>query len=366
MQPWIKLRLGRRAALLLLAYSLTAMVVSGWIWFTKQSLQARPPMRVVDVSRQIEMLNREVTLYVQALSEHNSPTQAQLLWSRVQARQHTIQGLLRHFVDLESNFKVLELQIEQLRQMVEHHPEHLPQTGLTDFVEYIQEEMDIFASDVHRTMQLIVADQTRQLYRYSSAVAWLSLAMFVSGFVLLTLFILLSKQNQKLVKLATEDGLTGLLNRRSAMLQGKLLASMAQRNQQPLALALLDVDHFKQVNDVYGHPAGDAALQMLAQVLRTYARRDTDVLARIGGEEFLLLMPDTTEEVAGQLCKVLLHALSDTKVSQDYSFQLTASMGLAVSEQGCYDFATLYRMADAALYQAKAAGRNQLQIAEHD
>lgn len=365
MLHWLRLRLGRTATLILLGYSVTAISVSGWIWHTKHNLQARPAMRVIDVSRQIEMLNREVTLYVQALSELNSPEQARLLWSRVQARQHTIQGLLRNFVSLESNFKVLELQIEQLRQMVEHPPEHLPKAELLEFVEYILEDMDIFASDVHRTMQLIIADQTRQLHRYSSAVAWLSLAMFISGFVLLTLLILLSKQNQKLVKLATEDGLTGLLNRRSAMLQGKLLAAMAQRNQQPLALALLDIDHFKQINDVYGHPAGDDALKMLAQVLRTYARRDTDVLARIGGEEFLLLMPETSEELAGQLCKVLLSALADTTINDTYSFKLTASIGLAVSEQGQHDFETLYRMADVALYQAKDAGRNQLQIAEY-
>lgn len=349
------------AILLLLSYAILAVLSCIWIWQTKQSMQARPPMRVVDVARQIEMLNREVAAYVQELSSTNNIEKARPLWIRVVARQHTIEGLLQQFVDLDSNFKVLELQIAQLRQMIEHDPKHLDQGALHELVEIIQEDMEIFASDVHRTMQEIVAEQTRQLHRYSSAVAWLSMAVFSIGFILLAVFLLLSRKNKQLVRLATEDGLTHLLNRRSAFLQGKLLCSMAQRNQQPLALALLDVDHFKQINDVYGHPAGDAALKMLAQILRTYARRDSDVLARIGGEEFMLIMPDTSEEVAEQLCKVLLNALADTKISDDYAFHITASMGLTISEQGM-SFEQLYRLADKALYKAKAAGRNQLKL----
>lgn len=284
------------------------------------------------------------------------------MWTRIQARQHTIQGLLRQFVDLESNFKVIERQIEHLRHVIEHEKQHIDPQALQDMVEWIQEDMEIFASDVHRSLQEIIAEQTNSLHRYGSAVAWLSVGVFLTGFVLLLLFILLSKQNRQLVKLASEDGLTGLHNRRSAMLQGQLLCAIAQRSRQPITLALLDVDHFKQVNDVYGHPAGDAALKMLAQLLKAYARRTTDVLARIGGEEFMLLMPDTTEEVAEQLCKVLLNALAESKINDELAFHVTASMGMACSEQGLLSFDELYRQADKALYQAKAQGRNQLVV----
>ena len=360
MHSWLNIRLGRRAVILLLGYTLLAVLINGWIWHTKLSLRQHPPMRVIDVSRQIEMLNREVTLYIEALSDHAGQQAAKPLWTRVQARQHTIQGLLRNFVDLGSNFKVLELQLEQLRQMLELPPAHVDPLALQDFVDLIQEDMDIFASDVHSTMQWIVADQTRLLYRYSAAVAWLSLAMFAIGLVLLTLFVVLNQKNRQLNRLATEDGLTQLLNRRSAMLQGKLLTSMAQRTRQPIALAVLDVDHFKAVNDQYGHPAGDAALKMVAQVMRTCIRRDTDVLARIGGEEFMLIMPETSAEVAEQLCKVMLSALAEARVSDSFQIHITASMGLAISEQGQQNFEHLYRAADAALYKAKAAGRNQL------
>ncbi|MDP4530254.1 GGDEF domain-containing protein [Alkalimonas delamerensis] len=360
MRSWHNIKLSRRAIALLLGYVALATLVSGWIWHTKLSLQQHPPMRVIDVSRQIEMLNREVSLYIGALSDQAGKEAARPLWTRVQARQQTIQGLLRNFVDLGSNFKVLELQLEQLRQMLELPADHIDPLALQDFIELIQEDMDIFASDVHRTMQWIVADQTRLLYRYSAAVAWLSLAMFAIGLVLLTLFVVLIQQNQLLNRLATEDGLTHLLNRRSAMLQGKLLTSMAQRTRQPLALAVLDIDHFKAINDQYGHPAGDAALKMVAQVMRTCIRRETDVLARIGGEEFMLIMPETSAEVAEQLCKVMLSALAEARVSDSFHIHITASMGLAISEQGQQNFEHLYRAADAALYQAKAAGRNRL------
>lgn len=360
------IKLTKTVALILIGYSLVAMASCSWIWHAKVSLQQRPAMRVVDVARQIEMLNREVAAYVEALTHRDNAELAQSLWSRIQARQRTIQGLLRQFVDLESNFRVIERQIEQLRHVIEHEQQHIDPHALQAMIEWIQEDMEIFASDVHRSLQEIIANQTNALHRYGNAVAWLSIVVFSIGFVLLLLFILLSKQNRQLNRLASEDGLTGLHNRRSAMLQGELLCAMAQRHHQPMALVLLDVDHFKQVNDVYGHPAGDKALQMLAQLMKAYARRTTDVLARIDGEEFMLLMPDTSEEVAEQLCKVLLNALAETKVSDELAFHITASMGLACSEQGQYHFDELYRLADKALYQAKAAGRNQLKtLPEH-
>lgn len=358
------IRLTKATALLLAGYSLIALASCGWIWHTKVSMQQRPAMRVVDVSRQIEMLNREVAAYVEALTQQENVIQAAPLWSRIQARQHTIQGLLRQFVDLESNFKVIERQIEHLRHVIEHETQHIDPQALQHMVERIQEDMEIFASDVHRSLQEIIAEQTSSLHRYGSAVAWLSIGVFLTGFVLLLLFIVLSKQNQQLVRLASEDGLTGLHNRRSAMLQGQLLCAMALRSHQPMTLALLDIDHFKQVNDLYGHPAGDAALKMLAQLMKAYARRTTDVLARIGGEEFMLLMPDTTEEVAEQLCQVLLDALAENKISDELPFHVTASMGLACSEQGQQPFDELYRQADKALYQAKARGRNQLVVSQ--
>jgi diguanylate cyclase (GGDEF)-like protein len=356
------IKLTKAAALLLIGYSLIAMASCSWIWHAKHSMQQRPTMRVVDVARQIEMLNREVSAYVEVLTRQESIEQAKPLWTRIQARQHTIQGLLHQFVDLESNFTVLERQIEQLRHVIEHEEQHIDPQALQDMVEWIQEDMEIFASDVHRSLQEIIAGQTSALHRYGNAVAWLSIGVFLTGFVLLLLFILLSKQNRQLIRLASEDGLTRLHNRRSAMRQGQLLCAMAQRNHQPMTLMLLDVDHFKQVNDLYGHPAGDAALKMLAQLMKAYARRTTDVIARIGGEEFMLLMPDTTAEVAEQLCQVLLSALAESKVSDELAFHITASMGLACSEQGQYHFDELYRQADKALYQAKAQGRNQLVV----
>ena len=151
--------------------------------------------------------------------------------------------------------------------------------------------------------------------------------------------------------LAHHDPLTGCLNRRAL---DEHLAR--QRSGQRYAAVLLDIDHFKRVNDEHGHVAGDAALLHIVQVLRA-GLRDVDQIGRWGGEEFLLLLPDAGREDARRVTERLRSALEATPLPwQGRSIALTASFAVAAYEQGAVAFAEL----DAALLRAKALGRNRV------
>lgn len=164
--------------------------------------------------------------------------------------------------------------------------------------------------------------------------------------------------------LADRDGLTGLYNRRSFDRQLQVLWRQAQRDGEQLSLLLVDVDHFKAFNDAYGHQAGDLALQQLARLLETRARRPFDMAVRLGGEEFAVLLYGTPSEEARQLGEGLREALQELAIAHRGSSTaavLTLSAGLAcLRPVEVPQLSQLYERADRALYLAKANGRNQL------
>ena len=173
----------------------------------------------------------------------------------------------------------------------------------------------------------------------------------------------LDKLNAELVRLSDTDALTGLANRRQF---DRCLAdecARAARHGTPLALLMLDVDHFKRYNDLHGHPAGDACLRAVADALRSSARRPADLVARVGGEEFAMILPHhTLEEARTQAgrCAAALLALGMPHGDSPVSACVTLSIGAALASSPDVAFApaALLRAADAALYQAKQAGRN--------
>jgi diguanylate cyclase (GGDEF)-like protein len=175
------------------------------------------------------------------------------------------------------------------------------------------------------------------------------------------LLTVIHSQVQELQSLSMTDPLTGLSNRRHF---DKCLAdevSRVERSAQPLSVVVLDIDYFKQFNDHYGHPAGDLALQKVAQVLRDSTRK-VDLAARIGGEEFAVLLPGTNEASALFIAEKILQTLRDTEfphVKSQVSHVLTASAGVASLGAGSDAAVTLMAHADQALYAAKAAGRNR-------
>ena len=169
-----------------------------------------------------------------------------------------------------------------------------------------------------------------------------------------------SMQSQQidLLRMATRDGLTGLVNRAEVERLGRLEVERARRYGLDVALLLIDLDHFKRVNDEWGHPAGDAVLAQVAATLHQHVRA-SDVVARIGGEEFMVLLPHTPQAAALALAEKLRLCVqaSDVKAAGRV-LKVTASVGLATAHGDGADFSTLYQQADHALYSAKAAGRN--------
>ena len=166
-------------------------------------------------------------------------------------------------------------------------------------------------------------------------------------------------KEQQLEKLASTDSLTGLYNRRHFLEIAEAEWERFQRYHRPLSVLMIDIDHFKKVNDQYGHAIGDEALIGVGRALNN-RRRKSDIVGRIGGEEFAILLPETdilqARTVANRLCK----RISEKVVrSQSVQFKVTASIGIASASASMSGIDALMKSADTALYQAKALGRNR-------
>lgn len=172
----------------------------------------------------------------------------------------------------------------------------------------------------------------------------------------------LSEKNCELEKIARIDALTGVSNRRHLMEVLQTEFERCRRYTRPFALLMFDLDHFKKVNDTYGHQAGDAVLVEVAAALQT-ALRLNDTVGRYGGEEFAVVLPETDAEAAllvGERCRTLVEELN-VNYGAKLPLKVTASIGLAaVPDAGICDLDGLIKVADSALYRAKGAGRNRL------
>jgi two-component system cell cycle response regulator len=167
---------------------------------------------------------------------------------------------------------------------------------------------------------------------------------------------------EKLERLATFDSLTGLYNRRAVLGRLGELINLANRYKEDFSLSMLDIDHFKTVNDLYGHLTGDEVLARIATLIRRNVR-DTDIVGRYGGEEFIIVLPKTNLSsswvVAERLRSIIEKA--EMKDSARNVFTITVSQGLAGWERD-EDATSLISRADEALYKAKGKGRNRVQI----
>jgi diguanylate cyclase (GGDEF)-like protein len=176
-------------------------------------------------------------------------------------------------------------------------------------------------------------------------------------------------RNAQLLLLASLDGLTGIPNRRSLDERFAQEWSRAIRVGTPLALVMIDIDHFKQFNDIYGHHAGDRCLQAVATALQAKVQRGQDHLARFGGEEFALLLPHTDLQGALHIAEQLRLAVLELAIPHRAGAegQVTISLGCAALGPVNGDSESrLLETADAALYQAKSMGRNQVYGAESE
>jgi len=175
----------------------------------------------------------------------------------------------------------------------------------------------------------------------------------------------LKRRGDVLESLSYLDGLTGIPNRRRFDNSLEIEWRRAGRTGRPVSLILADVDWFKRYNDAYGHIAGDACLKQVAQVLAGHARRPSDLVARLGGEEFGVLLPETDEEGARLLAEVMLLAVSDMAIDHEGSSlgRVTVSLGVAtcVPWPGLSEL-QLLSVADQMLYAAKGGGRNRVML----
>lgn len=159
---------------------------------------------------------------------------------------------------------------------------------------------------------------------------------------------------------AQTDELTGLNNRRAFFEQAQQAFERCARQQLPVCVLMLDIDHFKQINDTYGHHIGDQVLEQIGRAIRTHFR-EVDVSGRVGGEEFAILLPDTSLRAATDIGQRFVEAIADLKAEPAHL--ITASLGVAAAHAGYVDLQYLLNSADKALYQAKALGRNQVAVA---
>lgn len=192
---------------------------------------------------------------------------------------------------------------------------------------------------------------------------WLNVLFFVSAFAFSGWLFLLAgiwtRHRQELETLGRTDLLTGLANRRELMTRLERESHRQQRDGRPLSVVMMDVDHFKHVNDTWGHPAGDEVLARLGGILRAHSREHIDTAARYGGEEFVLVLPETDLNSAERVAeKISVQLRAERFHANGQSFKVTQSVGVAQVVEGNVDAAL--KVADKNLYQAKQAGRDRI------
>jgi diguanylate cyclase (GGDEF)-like protein len=166
----------------------------------------------------------------------------------------------------------------------------------------------------------------------------------------------------QLKEMASTDHLTGLANRRKYEVLFTHEIQRARRSGSPLSVCIMDLDHFKNINDTYGHGAGDEVLRSLAQLMK-HKLRPMDVVGRLGGEEFIILLPETNVEQAAIIATRLLDALAATEIDVGKAvIKVTATIGISALLTHDTDFNTIIARADEALYRGKNAGRNRVVI----
>ncbi|WP_304639978.1 GGDEF domain-containing protein [Pseudomonas sp.] len=180
-----------------------------------------------------------------------------------------------------------------------------------------------------------------------------------TGFILMTHY----RATMALHRLSERDALTDTLNRRSLQQRAAEVLQLAAEQATPVTLIMLDADHFKRINDEFGHQTGDAVLCHMVARIRQHLRSD-DLLGRFGGEEFILILPGLDTESARQVAERIRQGLCRQPWEHDrIPVKLSISLGVACTEHQGYAFDTLVGAADAALYRAKSLGRNRVELA---
>jgi diguanylate cyclase (GGDEF)-like protein len=191
---------------------------------------------------------------------------------------------------------------------------------------------------------------------------YLSLPAGYTGVAMFVIFMLASDLSEQMREIAVRDQLTGLLNRRGFAEQTERAYATARRTDRPISVIMADIDHFKSINDEFGHAAGDNALCHFAKILKVTRRAD-DIFARMGGEEFAIVLPGTVLEeaihISEDLCRLLKEA---PMIVEGRSMPMTASFGVATLSLNDSSMTDAVIRADRALYRSKRAGRSRVDL----
>jgi diguanylate cyclase (GGDEF)-like protein len=210
--------------------------------------------------------------------------------------------------------------------------------------------------------KILAEEQLRSQTRTTQLVAIAGLTGLVTAFFLGYALLSHRRHRAELIRLAERDELTGLLNRRAIVRKAVEFLSRARESKGSLIIGLIDLDHFKSINDRFGHAVGDQLLQRFAAALRT-SLHSREMFGRYGGEEFLVLFPDTSLDQARQAAERLRATLREQRLRiDDQDVTVTLSLGLACYETGDVLFDQIARRADIALYVAKTQGRDRVEI----
>ena len=268
----------------------------------------------------------------------------QRAWARAQAKNNQFESAYQHLTLAESIEEQLNSQLKQQREALLRYQ--------------FDSELQSRKNDQLVAENLLSEQQVATL---ESAQRWQYIA--IALFVVLALIALLYaisqiKRNRRLQLLAMTEELTQVANRRSILLYAEQTRYQALNEHNNWSLLLVDIDHFKQCNDTYGHEAGDDVLVAVAQAMQSVLRH-VDKLGRSGGEEFLLVLPDTNAHSAHEVAERLRLAVAELTYATYPNLQITISIG--VTQAGRQEeIKEVISRADAALYQAKAAGRNRV------
>ncbi|MFJ4290876.1 diguanylate cyclase [Cupriavidus sp. NPDC089707] len=227
-------------------------------------------------------------------------------------------------------------------------------------------DSDLVMIGVVSTREVILRSAARLSGAVGAGAAALALLLCLTLMVVHTLFGHYLARGEALRALAETDALTGLANRRVFTARFALEYAHGAREQMPIALIMLDIDHFKRINDHWGHASGDIVLRQVAQVLRTRVR-SVDLAARLGGEEFAILLPRTGAADAAAVAEQLRQAMGELScepaadATAKGNIRFTASFGVAqIVPDGTNDLDSLVLVADQRLYAAKSGGRNRV------
>nr|MDJ0807990.1 diguanylate cyclase [Gammaproteobacteria bacterium] len=224
--------------------------------------------------------------------------------------------------------------------------------ALADRIRRLQQEKDLAQADfnhelqrINQSLELQVEGRTQELSKVKERAEEINQV--------------LAAKNRELAEMASHDMLTDLLNRRAFRQQAKQMLADGLRYDYPLSLLMVDLDFFKEINDKYGHQAGDHVLVNMGKLLRQYSRT-SDLVARYGGEEFILLLSHADLDDAMLKADQLREAVANCRFVSFTDLKLSASFGVSSTDSGITDLEEMISQADTALYEAKRCGRNRV------